>query len=119
MQKSRTIFKLCDEARAREDSSMSEYVIELNGQHRADGSFFITSSDLPMFSIVGASVDEAINLVKSLLPEYLRANVPSFVELREISSATEIISKRSAPAFPVHYIARTGDAHVRNTLPAE
>ena len=58
---------------AREGESMSEFVIDLRLSVREDGSFFIDSPDLPMFSVVADSKNELVSLTELLLPAYLKA----------------------------------------------
>ncbi|TFH44608.1 MAG: hypothetical protein E4H01_10735 [Lysobacterales bacterium] len=61
---------------------MDEFSLELTGEHRDDGSVCIRSRDLPMFCIVGDSEQSALDVAMQVLPEYLTANVPEFVDLR-------------------------------------
>lgn len=90
----------------------NQYFIELKGEIREDGSVFVCSPDLPLFSVIGASEQDAFNNAMKILPEYLRANVPDFVELRAVSRAGQLFSPKHASALPAHVIAtlnKSGD----------
>lgn len=86
---------------------MHEYCIELIGKRRSDGTVCITSNDIPLFSVVGDSEEGALELALRLLPHYLKANVPEFVELRPVGNASQLFSNRSVDVLPAHVIART------------
>lgn len=94
-----------------EDGSVLELMIRLNAETRSDGSVFVESPDLPLFTAIGRNQKEAHELVMKLLPEYLRLNVPDFVDIRSIKSATtRIISgKQEEHLLPAALIARAGD----------
>lgn len=86
-----------------------EYHITLQGERRADGSVFIKSPELPLFSVVGDNEQDALSNALRILPEYLRANVPDYVDLREIQSASEMFSAAvPSDALAAHVIATVG-----------
>lgn len=91
---------------------MGEYSIELKGETREDGSVHLTSPDLPLFCVTGESARAALDLAMRLLPSYLKFNVPEFVDLRPIPSATELLSSKGAAVLPAHVIARTTKGRV-------
>ncbi len=96
---------------------MKEYCIELTGTAREDGSVVMTSQDLPMFSVVGSDEKNALAVALQILPEYLRANVPQFVDIRPVANVGELMGKRHAVRSPTHVIAtfdRGNDAHGRS-----
>jgi hypothetical protein len=93
-----------------EDGAVSEYIINLAATTRSDGSVIVQSADLPLFSVVGDDEKAAYAIVMKLLPEYLRLNVPDFVDLRTVQSATTIFSKKEGQLLPASMIARTGDS---------
>jgi len=85
-----------------------QYLIELNGERRDDGTVFIVSPDLPLFSVIGHNEQAAIDHAMKVLPEYLKANVPDFVELRELHHAQRalgILTEKAASPLPAHVIA--------------
>lgn len=91
---------------------MAEFLIEMRGVTRSDGSVFVTSPELPMFSVIGKSEQEAFDLAIAKLNDYLEHNVPEFVELRVVPAGTNIIPHRSSsdsssPVLPAHVIATT------------
>jgi hypothetical protein len=92
---------------------MDEYAIELVGEKRDDGSVCVRSKDLPAFCVVGDSDRNALDIALELLPTYLKANVPEFVDLRPIPSVKELTKPEGASLLPAHVIARTGKV-VRN-----
>lgn len=86
---------------------MTEFCIQLIGDRRSDGSVCVSSNDLPMFCVVGEDDRTALGLALSLLPEYLKANVPEFVDLRAVHNATAFFSSKEEQVLPTHVIART------------
>jgi hypothetical protein len=89
-----------------------EFGIELVGDRREDGSVCVCSPDLPLFCVVGDDERDAFATAMKLLPEYLKANVPEFVELRTIKSARELLSPRVDSILPAHVIATTTKGRV-------
>jgi len=94
----------------REGAEMDEYIIEMKGEKRADGSVFISSPDLPMFSAIGHDEKDALDTALRILKDYLKANVPEFVQLRVVRPGNEIISwsaasDSSSSVLPAHVIA--------------
>jgi hypothetical protein len=89
---------------------MRAIFVELTGERRGDGSVLIRSDDLPMFCVVGDDEQSALDTAMAVLPEYLRLNVPDYVNVRQIPSALEVIShhKRILPAHIVAW-AKDGD----------
>ncbi|MDB5441247.1 MAG: hypothetical protein JWM33_3674 [Caulobacteraceae bacterium] len=96
-----------------EDGEVLEYFISLESETRSDGSVLIRSPDLPLFSVIGENERIAYTLAMELLPEYLRMNVPDFVDLRPVPSATTIFSHRAGNLLPAHIIARAGEQRDR------
>lgn len=91
---------------------MDNYVIEMVGERRADGSVMITSPKLPMFSAVGENERAAFDTAVRILREYLSANVPEFVDLTISRPTDEIITWTStgevrSSVLPAHVIAVT------------
>jgi hypothetical protein len=89
---------------------MNEYLIEMVGEKRSDGSVLISSPELPMFSAIGENEKRALEIALRVLEEYLAANVPDFVQLRVVPPASEIISwsttsDSSSSMLPAHVIA--------------
>jgi hypothetical protein len=82
-----------------------EFIVSLDHCERSDGSVMITSGDLPLFSVVGKNASEALTLVLELLPEYLTANVPEFVKLRQASSIDSVMLNKGSPSVPKYMIA--------------
>jgi len=87
-----------------------EYLIEMKGERRSDGSVIFKSPDLPMFSAVGKNEAEAMASAIEILRDYLAANVPDFVQLRVVPPATGIISwatagETTSSVLPAHVIA--------------
>jgi hypothetical protein len=91
---------------------MGTYGIDLIGDRHEDGSVTFSSPDLPLFCVVGGSDEEALSIAMRVLPEYLKTNVPDFVELKQIPSATELLGTKTA-VLRAHVIAMTakGNAH--------
>jgi hypothetical protein len=85
---------------------MKEYYIELTGTSREDGSVLLFSDDLPMFSVIGRDAQGALDLALEILPEYLSANVPEFVDIRTVPSGKQLIGDESSGVLPAHMIAR-------------
>lgn len=86
---------------------METYGIDLIGERHGDGSVSITSPDLPLFCVIGKNSRDALEIAMKVLPEYLKANVPDFVELRTIPSATELFGAKKVDAVREHLIAIT------------
>lgn len=95
------------------DIQSREIHITLIGRERADGSVFIESPDLPMFTAVGKDEESALNVAMSILPEYLRRNVPDYVEL-ELTSARSAYQALAGTerCLPAHIIATAKEYHV-------
>lgn len=80
-----------------------EFRIELTGSRRADGSMFVTSPSLPMFSAI--LEDARWEGVKAFLKEFLEANFGRVKELRLIRDASELmLDNDSIPAIPPAYV---------------
>lgn len=94
-----------------EEGSMgsSEVIIKLDRRIREDGSVMIVSENLPLFCVVGHDSNSAVELAMDLLPEYLRANVPEFVDLRPIASADNVLLGKNEHTIPAYVIARMGE----------
>lgn len=85
---------------------MGTYGIDLIGDRQEDGSVTFSSPDLPLFCVVGANDKEALDIAMRVLPEYLKTNVPDFVELKQIPSATELLGTQKT-VLRAHVIAMT------------
>jgi hypothetical protein len=86
---------------------MDAICITLLGEERSDGSVFVKSPDLPVFSAVGGDERVAFDNAMALLGPYLQANVPDYVDLRRLSGS---LHEGDEPLLPAHIIAcRGGD----------
>jgi len=85
---------------------MGTYGIDLIGDRHEDGSVTFSSPDLPLFCVVGESDKDALDVAMRVLPEYLKTNVPDFVELRQIPSARELLGTQNT-VLRAHVIAMT------------
>jgi hypothetical protein len=94
---------------------METYGIDLIGDRHDDGTVTFSSPDLPLFCVVGASDKEALNIAMRVLPEYLKTNVPDFVELRQIPSATELLGATTGAVLRAHVIAMTAKGRSNGT----
>ena len=82
--------------------------ITLLGEERSDGSVFIHSPELPIFSAVGASEQQALDAAMALLGPYLEANVPDYVDLRKLRGVPEALGVAPESILPAHVIACRG-----------
>lgn len=101
--------------------SEQEFIVKLENRVREDGSVIIFSSELPLFSVVGKDVHDALALMLETLPEYLRANVPEFVTLRPAPSIDSVLLGKGSPSVPTYMIAELGGGVGRRsaeTVPA-
>lgn len=86
----------------------TEYLIKLDAKIRADGSVVMTSKDLPLFAVV-LEKEGHIDRLLPVLDEYLRRNVPHYVDLRpvDLRPASELFSDTdpAADALPASTVA--------------
>ena len=66
----------------------------------------IRSDDLPFFCVVGDGEEEALQLAMEFLPDYLKANVPEYVDIRKVRSTLNAISHRDN-ILPAHIVVST------------
>jgi hypothetical protein len=93
----------------------SEFVIQLNQRIREDGSVLVTSPHLPLFSALGADQSDAYAVAMELLPKYLKANVPEFVDLRPVPTVDNLLLGKGGYSVPAYVLARTGDHRGRRS----
>ncbi|MCB2060060.1 MAG: hypothetical protein R3E09_02500 [Novosphingobium sp.] len=84
--------------------------ITLQGEKRSDGSVFISSPELPMFSAVGCDEKDALDNAVNLLVPYLEANVPDYVDLKRLRGAADTQSHADF-CLPAHIIAFRGSGN--------
>jgi predicted RNase H-like HicB family nuclease len=83
--------------------------ITLEGKQRADGSFFVTSSELPFFSAVGHDEQDALDNTIKILGPYLEANIPDYVDFKRVRDASDVLyGEEDHKLFPAHMIAMRG-----------
>ncbi len=83
-------------------------VIVLEGHERSDGSWFITSPDVPMFSVTGRNEKEALDNAIAVLPKVLTANYGTG-ELRQLPALRDLDeSDKGARHLPAFMIAAVG-----------
>ncbi|WP_156137352.1 hypothetical protein [Methyloceanibacter caenitepidi] len=83
-------------------------IIVLEGRERDDGSWFIESPDVPMFSVTGASQDEAFSNAIAILPEILSVNYGAG-ELRQLPALRDADESDNSPRhLPAFMIADMG-----------
>jgi len=86
-----------------------EFIIQLDHRTREDGSVLITSPHLPLFAVVGDDAQSAHQLAMELMPEYLKANVPDFVDLRPVETVDNLLLGRGTHSVPAFVLARMGE----------
>lgn len=84
---------------------MREIVIRLEGEIRADNSVLLKCPELPMFSVVGSSEEDAVDLAVAMLPMYLEANFGVIDEIRRAGSPRDLDAEHEANLLPAHIIA--------------
>ncbi len=89
---------------SRKKDTWKEYRIQLEGRRRADGSLFVTSSNLPLFSAV--LTDGKWEDVLKFLKKFLQINFGRVKDLRLIHDASELVGRDSEemPALPPAYV---------------
>jgi hypothetical protein len=85
--------------------------ITLHGEERPDGSVFIKSPDLTLFSAVGRNEADALDNAMSLLVPYLEANIPDYVDLRRLRSPAQASNEAQEHLLPAKFLAKREGAH--------
>ena len=98
-------------ADATDIQEMDAISITLIGENRRDGSVFIHSPELPIFSAVGANEEAALESAMALLGPYLEANVPDYVDLRKLRGIPQAWGEVPESILPAHVIACRGGGH--------
>jgi predicted RNase H-like HicB family nuclease len=90
-----------------------DFVIVLEGRRREDGSWFISSPDLPMFSVTGSSQKEALDNAISIIPTLLEKNYGASEDIKQIPALRGFkesdSSDRLLPAYVVAAVERATD----------